>query len=155
MAIVGMRIKVVPSTMIQIRPFLRHLICEYFCLLSCWIWTQAEDHQTHWRLWNSNPNPTSTNTEEATYRVGRGYPIIRSIGDCRTSSGQWQCRQSRPMILSGIFFLIFKEASPEVQLLKPLRSLGANLTRQSWHGEHINWNLPLHAQNLRLNMGME
>jgi len=46
MVIVGTRIKVVPSTMIQTRPFLRHLICKYFCLLSRWIGTRAKDHQT-------------------------------------------------------------------------------------------------------------
>jgi hypothetical protein len=84
----------VPSTMIQIRPFLRHLIRKYFCLLSRWIGTRAEDHQTRWRLWNSDSNP-GTNAEEATLSVGKGIPIIRSIGDRWVFFEQWQCSQSR------------------------------------------------------------
>ena len=136
MVIVGTRIKVVPSTMIQIRPFLRHLICKYFCLLSRWIGTRAEDHQTRWRLWNSNPNP-GMNAKEATLSGGKRMPIIRSIGDRRTFYGQWQCSQSRRDDSEWKLHLGIQKAPTEVQVLKPLRSLCANLTRQSWHGEQI------------------
>jgi hypothetical protein len=71
------------------------------------------------------------------YQVGKGHPSLRALEIAGLSMGSGSAVKADAMILGGSLILVFKKAPTEVQLLKPLRSLDANLTRQSWHGEQI------------------